>query len=438
VISSTRVLDPIDRVSEVLFGLIMVLTFTGSLSVADAGRDDVHAMLIGALGCNVAWGIIDAMLYLMGCLAERGKDLIAYTAVRKAATPREAQLVIAGALPQAVTSVLEPADLEMLHRRLMQLPEPPDRARLSKDDWLGAAGVCVIVIVSTFPVVIPFIFMQRLGPAMRVSNAIAVVMLFLTGSAFGRMTGAPSVAGGSGHGRGRVRPRRHDHGAGRIASVAAGLPGDGTRSREHPGVRPGAGGCAHRRCGARAARGGRQGMVLLRDGTNLCHARGPRTLCNRRSQRTGVGCTSRRATTTRRWTRARRVSGYNFSGGETVTWELTPMVGGVFGDTTGVAPGYKGSLSWKKLEFYSEGRVRLRHRQLLGQLPLQLDRADDGAGRVVPVRPDHAADTGVQDRPRHPARPARGFLVRARECDRLRHESDEQKPNFIFAVGVTF
>ena len=70
---SKRVLDPIDRVSEVLFGLIMVLTFTGSLSVADAGRDDVRTMLIGALGCNVAWGIIDAMLYLMGCLAERGR-----------------------------------------------------------------------------------------------------------------------------------------------------------------------------------------------------------------------------------------------------------------------------------------------------------------------------------------------------------------------------
>ena len=37
--SSKRVLDPIDRVSEVLFGLIMVLTFTGSLSIAEAGRD---------------------------------------------------------------------------------------------------------------------------------------------------------------------------------------------------------------------------------------------------------------------------------------------------------------------------------------------------------------------------------------------------------------
>src|SRR5204862_345440 len=65
--SSKRVLDPIDRVSEVLFGLIMVLTFTGALSVAEAGREDVRTMLIGALGCNLAWGIIDGVLYLMGC-----------------------------------------------------------------------------------------------------------------------------------------------------------------------------------------------------------------------------------------------------------------------------------------------------------------------------------------------------------------------------------
>ena len=47
--------------------------------------------------------------------------------------------------------------------------------------------------------------------------------------------------------------------------------------------------------------------------------------------------------------------GYNFSGGESLTWEITPMIGGVFGDTTGVAPGYKGSLGWLKLELYSEG-----------------------------------------------------------------------------------
>src|SRR2546427_12257500 len=97
--SSKRVLDPIDRVSEVLFGLIMVLTFTGSLSIAEAGRSEVRTMLIGALGCNLAWGIIDGVLYLMGCLAEKGRGLLTFRAVRRAADPKEAQRVIADALP---------------------------------------------------------------------------------------------------------------------------------------------------------------------------------------------------------------------------------------------------------------------------------------------------------------------------------------------------
>jgi hypothetical protein len=187
--SSKRVLDPIDRVSEVLFGLIMVLTFTGSLSVAEAGREDVRTMLIGALGCNIAWGIIDAMLYLMGCLAEKGRGLIALKAVRSAADPQEARRHVADALPPLVASILEPAELDSIQRRLLQLPEPQDKARLDKDEWLGALGVFILVFLSTFPVAIPFMFMQEVGAALRLSNAIAIAMLFFLGFTFGRMTG---------------------------------------------------------------------------------------------------------------------------------------------------------------------------------------------------------------------------------------------------------
>jgi hypothetical protein len=167
----------------------MVLTITGSLSVAEAGRSEVRTMLFGALGCNLAWGIIDGVLYVMGSLAEKGRNLFIFRAVRKATDPKEAQRRIADALPPVVASVLEPVELEALHQRLKQLPEPPDHARLRKDDWLGAAGVFLLVFLSTFPVVIPFIFMSNAGPALRVSNVIAIVMLFLTGYAFGRMTG---------------------------------------------------------------------------------------------------------------------------------------------------------------------------------------------------------------------------------------------------------
>lgn len=188
---SKRVLDPIDRVSEVLFGLIMVLTFTGSLSIAEAGREDVRAMLIGALGCNIAWGIIDALLFLMGGLAERGRRLSALQAARKTADPQDAQRVIAGALPPVIASILEPAELETIRQRLLRLPEPAARAPLTKDDLLGAIGVFLLVFFCTLPVGLPFMFMQQLGPAMRVSNGIAVTMLFVTGWVFGSITGRP-------------------------------------------------------------------------------------------------------------------------------------------------------------------------------------------------------------------------------------------------------
>ena len=185
---SKRVLEPHDRIAEVLFGLIMVLTFTGSLSVAEADRAEVRTMLIGALGCNLAWGIIDAVLYLMGSLSEKGKGLLTFRAVRQATDPQRARRLIADALPSVVASVLEPAELDAIHQRVQQLPEPPRHTRLGGDDWLGAAGVFLLVFVSTFPVAIPFMFMQQAGPALRVSNAIAVGMLFILGCAFGRVS----------------------------------------------------------------------------------------------------------------------------------------------------------------------------------------------------------------------------------------------------------
>ena len=108
-------LDPSERIAEVLFGLIMVLTFTGSLSAAEAGRDDVRAMLIGALGCNIAWGIIDGVLYLMGVLArarEQPEGLPRRS--RRSAMPRDARRLIADALPPAIAAVLDPADFDRI------------------------------------------------------------------------------------------------------------------------------------------------------------------------------------------------------------------------------------------------------------------------------------------------------------------------------------
>lgn len=46
--------------------------------------------------------------------------------------------------------------------------------------------------------------------------------------------------------------------------------------------------------------------------------------------------------------------GYNFSVGKTVTLDITPILGGVIGDTDGIGLGYEGTLTWRWVELYSE------------------------------------------------------------------------------------
>jgi VIT1/CCC1 family predicted Fe2+/Mn2+ transporter len=183
------VLAPSERASEILFGLIMVLTFTGSLSAATAGREETRTMLIGALGCNLAWGIVDAVFYLMNTLSQRGRDLLIVWRVRDAATVEDAHRLIAESLPETVAEVLRPAELDAIRLKWLRLPAPPRRPRLGKDDLVGALGVFLLVFVSTFPVVIPFLVVHDVMLALRLSNAVAIVMLFWAGWSLGRYAG---------------------------------------------------------------------------------------------------------------------------------------------------------------------------------------------------------------------------------------------------------
>ena len=192
-----RPLEPIDRVSEGLFGLIMALTVTCSISAATAGRQDVRTMLFGALGANLAWGVIDAIMYLMACFAERGQGIDTLRSLRRAADPQEGRQIIADALPPVVASVLQAADLERLRQQLAQLPEPP-RPRLNKTDLMGALAVFLWVVLIALPVVIPFVLVQDARLALRLSNLVAVVLLFMAGYKLGQTAGGSAWATGVG------------------------------------------------------------------------------------------------------------------------------------------------------------------------------------------------------------------------------------------------
>ena len=184
-----RVLDPISRISEIIFGVLMALSFTGALNVATSGREEVRTMMLTALGCNLAWGLVDAVMYVVAKMTERGRNLTLTEKVRSAPDPETAHAAIDEALPGRLGAVLGADGLDDVRKRLLALPEVPTRVRLGKDDFAGAFGVFLLVALSTFPVVVPFLFMDDLARAMRASNAVALVMLFLGGYELGKYAG---------------------------------------------------------------------------------------------------------------------------------------------------------------------------------------------------------------------------------------------------------
>ena len=183
---SVRVLDTPSRITEVLFGLIMALTFTGSISAATAREAEIRTMLFGAIGCNIAWGLIDAVVHVVTRLTERGRTLHVFRSVRKAKDPERAHRIIVNTLPPLLVPLLPPGAIEEIHAGMVRMGELPRRATVKASDLLGAVGVFLLVVASTFPVVIPFMLTSNATLALRISSGIAVVMLFLCGYGMGR------------------------------------------------------------------------------------------------------------------------------------------------------------------------------------------------------------------------------------------------------------
>jgi hypothetical protein len=149
------VLDPIERVSEVVFGVLMAMTFIGALNVAEAGQGEVRKVMIAALGCNIAWGLTDGIMYLVAMLTERSRA-----------------------------------------RMLGEAPQ--DAPRLHLDDWWGALHVFVLVTVSTFPLVVPFMVLDDLARALLGSRLVALAILFAGGWLLARYSGGSRWLAGFG------------------------------------------------------------------------------------------------------------------------------------------------------------------------------------------------------------------------------------------------
>ena len=183
----SRVLDPVVRVSEMCFGLFMALTFVGAVSIS-AAEHEKSTMLYAALGCNLAWGLVDAVMYLVRTLTNRGKLLSLARAVRTAPDATSGSQALRAGMPEPWTSLATDAEIDAMRARVAAM-ELPHRPQLHGPDLFGALGIFIIVVATTFPVALPFVIMDEPHRALLVSRILTLAMLFAGGLALGRFAG---------------------------------------------------------------------------------------------------------------------------------------------------------------------------------------------------------------------------------------------------------
>jgi len=191
-----RYLDPGETLGEVLGGLIMALTFTlGARLFSASGQLEARDLVVAVAGCNVAWGVIDATLFVLNSLFYRSRHARFFHALKNVRSEAEALAAVEEEFgledePLAVY----PEDRTRLYQSFLTLSAraTPARKGLRRQDVVAAVIVFVLVSSTAVPGVIPLLVLEDSNFALTVSNGVLILLLFVVGYWWGRYTDAPS------------------------------------------------------------------------------------------------------------------------------------------------------------------------------------------------------------------------------------------------------
>lgn len=195
-----RYLDPTESLLEVLFGLIMALTLTAGARLLPQ-LDDINTteLAAGLIGCNVAWGIIDAAFYLLGSSFSRNQRVHFVRRLQAASSDAEALAAIREEFDLDDQPPLREGDKAAFYRLILTMLKQAKirRARLRQGDFLGAMLVTLLVAVAAIPGAIPLLLFNDAFAALRVANGIQVCLLFVVGFGWARHSGANPLRAGT-------------------------------------------------------------------------------------------------------------------------------------------------------------------------------------------------------------------------------------------------
>ena len=185
----SRYLEPQDAAAEILFGLIMALTFTlGATLVTEAGADRFREIVLGTVTCNIAWGLIDGALYVLSDMFELGRKGVRIRQVKAARNRAEAMQRIRDEFHDEFASITSHEERQRLYaeieRLVLRMDAPAPRP--TRESLAGAAIVFLLVSASSLPVLLPAVLIADAATAVQIANGLLIVGLFATGYAMAR------------------------------------------------------------------------------------------------------------------------------------------------------------------------------------------------------------------------------------------------------------
>jgi VIT1/CCC1 family predicted Fe2+/Mn2+ transporter len=170
----------------------MVLTVTfGARLVAAQGQLNVHQLMVTVVGCNIAWGVIDAVFFVFGNQFHRSQRARFYRALKTARNEAEALAAIEEEYDledEPLASRFE--DRARLYQSMLAVSAhaAPARARLRMRDFSSALVVFVLVSAAALPGLIPFLLFEDSDLVLHLSNLVMILLLFVVGYWWGHYT----------------------------------------------------------------------------------------------------------------------------------------------------------------------------------------------------------------------------------------------------------
>ena len=192
-----HLLDPIDTLAEVIFSILILLTFTLAFRIFAMDSelltvDFIRELMWAALGATVAWGIIDGIMYALFEVLGRSERRRLLWHIQAAHTPDEAVTAIANEFDY----MLEPITGEEQRRTLYEdildhlRHSQPRAVGLKHEDLTGGLASVLIALLAVTPSFLPLlIFPNDYALAIRLSNVVSFIVLFAAGYEWGRYTG---------------------------------------------------------------------------------------------------------------------------------------------------------------------------------------------------------------------------------------------------------